>query len=98
MMTRVIGLIFILVLLVFGLSFAVLNAEPAQINYYFGIRQMPLSLVLVIAFVVGALFGAVINVGMILRLKRQIFRLRKEVRVSEKEVKNLRALPIKDKP
>ena len=96
-MTRVIGLIFILVLLVFTLSFAVLNAEPAKINYYFGISQMPLSLVLVIAFVIGALFGAVVNVGMILRLKRQIFRLRKEVRVSEKEVKNLRALPIKDK-
>ena len=89
-MTRVIGLIFILVLLVFGLSFAVLNAEPAQINYYFGIRQMPLSLVLVIAFVIGALFGAVINVGMILRLKRQIFRLRKEVRVSEKAKKILK--------
>jgi len=96
-MARVIGLILILVLLVFGLSFAVLNAEPAQINYYFGIRQMPLSLVLVIAFVIGALFGAVINVGMILKLKRQIFRLRKEVRVTEKEVKSLRTLPVKDK-
>ena len=96
-MTRVVGLIFILVVLIFGLSFAVLNAESVQINYYFGMYQMPLSLILVIAFVIGALFGAVVNVGMILRLKRQIFRLRKEARFTEKEVKNLRALPIKDK-
>ena len=96
-MTRVIGLIFILVVLVFGLTFGIMNAESVQIDYYFGIGQMPLSLILVIAFVVGALFAAVINVGMILKLKRQIFKLRKEVRVTEKEVRNLRALPIKDK-
>jgi len=96
-MTRIIGLIFILVVLVFGLTFAVLNAESVQINYYFGIYQIPLSLILVIAFVIGTLFGAVVNVGMMLRLKRQISRLRKEVRFTEKEVKNLRALPIKDK-
>ncbi len=96
-MTRVIGLIFILVVLVFGLTFGIMNAESVQIDYYFGIGQMPLSLILVIAFVVGALFGAVVNVGMILKLKRQIFKLRKEVRVTEKEVRNLRALPIKDK-
>jgi len=97
MVTRVIGLIFILVVLVFGLTFAVMNAESVQINYYFGIYQMPLSLILVIAFVIGALFGAVVNVGMMLRLKRQISKLRREVKFTEKEVKNLRALPIKDK-
>lgn len=96
-MTRVIGLIFILVVLVFGLTFGIMNAESVQIDYYFGMGEMPLSLILVIAFVVGALFGAVVNAGMILKLKRQIFKLRKEVRVTEKEVRNLRALPIKDK-
>lgn len=96
-MARVIGLIFILIVLVFGLTFAVMNAESVHLNYYFGVYQMPLSLVLVIAFVGGALFGAVVNVGMMLRLKRQISRLRKEARFTDKEVKNLRALSIKDK-
>ena len=77
--------------------FAVINAETVHINYYFGIYQMPLSLILVIAFVIGALFGTVVNVGMMLRLKRQVSKLRREVKFTEKEVKNLRALPIKDK-
>lgn len=96
-MTRVISLIFILVVLLFGLSFAALNAGPVQIHYFFGTRQAPLSLILVMAFAFGALFGAMCNLGVILRLKRQISRLHKEITFTEKEVKNLRALPIKDR-
>ena len=96
-MTRIIGLIFILVVLLFGLSFAALNAGPVQIHYFFGTRQAPLSLILVLAFVFGALFGTMFNLGVMLRLKRQISRLRKEVTFTEKEVKNLRTLPVKDR-
>ena len=47
-MLRLFGFILLIVLVVLGLSFAVLNAEPVPLNYYFGSRDIPLSMVVVL--------------------------------------------------
>jgi len=96
-MKRIFGLLFFLVVLVIGLFFGVLNAEPVPVNYYFGSRLLPLSLVLVITLLIGALCGAIASLGPALRMRREISRLRKEIKVSERELANLRSLPLKDK-
>jgi len=93
---RVLGLIFILLVLVFGLFFGLLNAEPVTVNYYFGTRSLPLSFVLVMMLVIGAVCGAVAGLGHTFRLRREISRLRRDNRVVEQELSNLRSLPIKD--
>lgn len=95
-MKRIIGFIFFLLVLVFGLFFGLLNAEPVEVNYYFGTREMPLSLILVMMLVAGALLGALAGLGLVLREKREIHRLRREIRVTEKELTNLRSLPLKE--
>lgn len=41
-MARLLGFLLLLVLVLLGLSFAVLNAQPVALNYYFGFRQIPL--------------------------------------------------------
>jgi putative membrane protein len=95
-MKRIVGLIVILLVLVFGLFFGLLNAEPVTVNYYFGTRELPLSFVLVVMLVLGALFGVLAGLAHAFKLRREIHRLRKEHRLVEQELANLRALPIKD--
>lgn len=96
-MKRIFLIILFLILTAFGLSFALLNAESVQLKYYFGSFNAPLSLILVIGLMIGAVLGALSCVGMIMRLKRDLVKLHKTIKLTEKEVANLRALPIKDK-
>lgn len=95
-MKRILGLLLVLLVLVFGLFFGLLNAEPVTVNYYFGSRSVPLSFALIVMLVLGAVCGALAGLAHAFRLRREIHRLRKEHRIAEQELANLRALPIKD--
>lgn len=95
-MQRVIGSLLLLVLLVIGLSFSFLNAHSVTLQYYFGAQSAPLSFVIVAALIFGAILGVLASLGVILRQRREIARLRREVRVHEQEVANLRNIPLKD--
>jgi uncharacterized integral membrane protein len=88
-------LLFFVVLIV-CVGFAVINAEPVAVSYYFGALTAPLSLIAVIAVIAGAILGVVAGLGMVLRAKREISGLRRQLRLKEKEVSNLRAIPIRD--
>ncbi len=93
---RILGLVFFIIVILLGISFAVLNADAVKLDYYFGTTSMALSLVIVIAFAIGVILGIVVSLFLILRLKGQNARLRRQIHTTEKEVKNLRNLPIKD--
>ncbi len=95
-MVRIIYLFIFLVLVIFGIVFAVLNAEPVTLNYYFGSKQVALSLILVLAMIVGAILGVIASASMIISNRREVLKLRKSVELAEKEVTNLRAIPIRD--
>lgn len=95
-MVRLVYIIFSLVLLVIGILFAVLNADPVTLHYYFGDKNFPLSLILIIAIIIGAILGIIASSGIVIKLKRENSKLRKLSELSEKELKNLRTLPIKD--
>ena len=73
-----------------------MNAETVQINYYIGNFQAPLSLVVVIAIIVGAGLGVLASAGIVLKQKRELAKLRKSNKLAEQEVSNLRSLPLKD--
>ena len=95
-MKRIVTFILLLLVSLLGLSFALMNAETVQINYYLGNFQAPLSLVVVIAIIVGAGFGVLASTGIVLKQKRELAKLRKSNKLAEQEVSNLRALPLKD--
>lgn len=95
-MVRLLGFLLLLVLVVLGLSFAVLNAEPVALNYYFGYRDIPLSMIVVLSLVAGALIGVLVSAGLILRLKQQAAGLRRKLRSAEKDADQLRILPAKE--
>ncbi len=96
-MKRIIFLVIFLLVSVVGLSFALMNAETVTLSYYFGTIEAPLSIVVVISIALGALLGVSTSMVMVLGLKQEIARLRRSVKVTEKEVANLRSLPLKDK-
>jgi putative membrane protein len=95
-MIRLAYIIFSLILLIIGILFAVLNAEPVILHYYFGDKHIPLSLVLISAIIIGAILGIIASAGIIIKLKRDNSKLKKLTELSEKELTNLRTMPIKD--
>lgn len=95
-MRRLVGLIFALIIVSFGLSFAVLNDEPARVDYYVGVSSLPLSLALTVALVIGAILGLLAAVTVILRQRRELARLRRRVTDAERELGELRKVPVRD--
>ena len=95
-MLRLIGYFIVFVLVILGLSFAVLNAQLVTLNYYLGTVPVPLSLALVSCLALGALLGVFVSLGMLVGQKRRVAQLQRKVAMAEQEVNNLRAIPIKD--
>jgi len=95
-MKRIFSLVFLLIVLICGLFFGLLNATLVRIDYYFGAREIPLSLLLVITLLAGAVCGVLAALGMIFRKNREISRLRKELKITGTELGNLRSLPYQD--
>lgn len=93
---RFFKLLFILLVMLVGAAFAVMNAEHVHLNYYFGSAELPLSVILVAAICVGAVLGILAALVGFAGLKRENATLRRQVRIASQEVKNLRTIPIKD--
>lgn len=96
-MLRLIYISLALMVIILGVAFSVLNAESIQLNYYLGSVDLPLSLVLVIAMIVGAMLGIFASMSLIIGSRRSANKLKRSVEVAEKEIVNLRNIPIKDK-
>lgn len=94
---RIISYIFLLIVVVFGVTFAALNAESITVNYYFSQSTLPLSLLLVLVFALGCLLGIVVGLWLLLRAKVRNYKLRQRLTLAEKEIENLRAIPLQDK-
>lgn len=95
-MSKLIYTVLVLVIVLFGVIFAVLNAENVQFNYYFGTKELPLSLAIVIAVFFGAILGVLASIKIVLHSRREVSRLRKASAMAEREIANLRAIPIKN--
>ncbi len=93
---RLIGLIIIALVLFIGVTFACLNAEIVTINYYIGSAKLPLSLLLVIVLTLGALCGLMVGLKLFVVSKRETYRLRHRLKIADKEIANLRVIPVQD--
>jgi len=96
--TRVIQIVFGLLIIFFGLAFHIKNDGLVTLNFYIPLIEVPLSWVVVAAFSLGAVIGLIVMLNSILRLQREIRRLRKKHEIASKEIVNLRAIPINDVP
>jgi len=94
---RVITYLLILIIIILGITFAALNHAPVTINYYIGQNTLPLSLLLVMSFVIGCFLGLLVACWVSFKFKIKNYRLRQQLKIAEKEIENLRAIPLQDR-
>lgn len=94
---RIISYFFLLIIVIFGMTFATLNSDSVTINYYLDRSTLPLSLLLVLVFAFGCLIGMMIGIWLLIKAKLLNYRLRQRLSLAEKEIENLRAIPLQDK-
>ena len=71
-----------LVLFLFALTFAVKNTDMVTVRYYLGAQwQAPLIFVILVVFCLGAVAGVIASLGHVIRLRREVSRLRKQMPV-----------------
>jgi len=93
---KIITALFFAVIILLGITFACLNAEPVSINYYIGTQSFPLSLLLVLTLGVGSILGLVAGTVIYLKSKAKNRRLKARIKLAEKELSNLRTMPLQD--
>jgi len=91
---KVIKFILVIILLIIGAAFAIINDQPVELDLYFLVTSLPLSLILLLAVGVGILLGAVVSAFYFMRIRKENANLRRQSRLVEQEVRNLRSLPI----
>lgn len=94
---RIFSVLFAVLILLFGISFAVLNANAVSINYYVGSAQLALSLLLAIVLIIGVFIGLISSVFLCLKTKKKQHQLSKQLHNAQKEINNLRKLPLEKK-
>lgn len=93
---RLISSLFIIIICVVTVAFALLNAELVSINYLLGERQLPLSLLVILILLMGILIGIVLSFRSILRSRMKTRTLTKQVEDLRTEIDTLRAMPVKE--
>lgn len=93
---RIIMSAFYVILILIGISFAGLNAASVKINIYFATFQIPVSLLMVLMLAIGVLIGLLLFLSRYLNLKAEHRRIKNQLKLTEKEIKNLRAIPLQD--
>jgi putative membrane protein len=70
-----------LVIFVAVLMFALKNTNPVQVTFYndYVLQNVPLIVVMLAVFFLGAIFGLLLTVPAALRRRREVVRLRREV-------------------
>lgn len=94
-MRRLLTALFILSILAIGLSFTALNAVDIEVNYYFSTISLPLAVVVLLALIVGVMLGLITAFTYLFIYRAETLRLRQKVNLYEKEINNLREIPIK---
>jgi putative membrane protein len=89
--------ILLIVFLVVGAAFAIINDQPVRLDLYFYQPSLPLSLILLLAVGLGILLGGLASAFYFMRIRSENASLRRQARLVEQEVKNLRSLPINDR-
>ncbi|OGT33225.1 MAG: hypothetical protein A2W28_00300 [Gammaproteobacteria bacterium RBG_16_51_14] len=96
-MYRLLKVCFVIVIIFFGLIFHLKNDQLVELNYYVNTVPVSFSLVIVLTLCVGAILGVLASLPALLKLKHENAKLVRQVKMTEKEINNLRVIPVRDK-
>lgn len=83
-------------IIILGVSFAALNAGNVSVNLYLTKLSIPIAVLVAATLGVGLVGGGLISLVRYWRLKLELIKIKNQLKISEKEVKNLRDIPLKD--
>tara|TARA_R110002110_G_scaffold415836_1_gene657263 strand:- start:26017 stop:26301 length:285 start_codon:yes stop_codon:yes gene_type:complete len=84
-LVKLIGWVVTIFIIILGVSFSALNAEPVTVKYLFGERDLPLAVVLLIAFAFGIVLSILILGTKVLSLSAKNKWLTKKLKRAEDE-------------
>ena len=89
-------IILILLIFIVSLVFFLKNNHMITFDYLVNSQDISLSFLLFISLSIGALLGILAWLPKIIGMKHRISKLEKQMKLSEKELDNLRVMPMKD--
>lgn len=95
-MYRILMPLLMLVVVLLGVVFHLRNEQLIVLDYIIGSSEFYLSIWLVTAFAAGAILGMLSAMPIIIKFKRENRHLLRKTKVAEKEINNLRVMPVKD--
>lgn len=95
-MSRILKIVLVILVMLAGLAFHLRNDHAVDLDFYLGVINLPLSLYVIGALCFGAILGVLTALPRLIRLRRENSRLQKHLRISEKELNNLRVIPVRD--
>jgi len=95
-MKRLATFILLVLVVLVVMAFTVLNTATVPIDVYFYQATIPVSVLIFLSLIVGALLGVFGSLGLSFQYRNEIRKLRKRLALSEQEVVNLRKIPVKD--
>lgn len=84
---RIISSLLVLIVVLLGLTFAMLNSQPVTINYYIGVSTLPLSMLTVFILMIGAFLGLSASLVFYRKYKKENRKLRRALKAAEAEYK-----------
>ncbi len=95
-MSRIIIIAIFIIVFIIGAGFSAINTTPVAINFYLGTITLPVSVLVVLAVILGCIVSASALLLGSIRLRYENRRLAKKLAISEQEINSLRILPVKD--
>lgn len=93
---KLLQILIYVVLVIVVLIFAALNATPTTVQLYWKSAQFPLAWVMACCFVSGMLVAGLVFVMKYGKLLMRLQKMKHQLGILEKEIKNLRTIPIQD--
>ncbi len=91
-MLRIAKLLILSLVVIFGLLFYSRNNQIVTLDYYVGVTEQPLLLVLAIGVLVGLITGWLSSILVLAPIKAELRRLRKKQALAEQEVNKIQTL------
>ncbi len=96
MIRRVLTLVVLVAVVLFAAVFASWNTEVISVDFLFARLELPQSVVIIGALVIGVLVGLLAASLVVLRIVAERRRLRRALRSAEAEISSLRSLPLQN--
>jgi putative membrane protein len=95
-MLRFFKILFFLVVIVCGLELHLRNSQLVTFNYYLGSIELPVSLLLALSLLGGAMLGILASLKIIISLRRKLHETRKALKQIESQGIDPSPLPLKN--